>query len=61
MDYVKIRNLKLMSHLSPGSTEDYIQKFVAGLNQIPDKRSILFCTDDIMPDFLPPISNGCCL
>jgi adenine deaminase len=52
MDYVKIRNLKLMSHQFPGSTEDYIQKFVAGLNQIPDKRSILFCTDDIMPDVL---------
>jgi len=52
MDYVKIRNLKLMSHQFPGPAEDYIQKFVAGLNQIPDKRSILFCTDDIMPDVL---------
>ena len=52
MDYVKIRNLKLMAHQFPGSAEDYIQEFVDGLNQIPDKRSILFCTDDIMPDVL---------
>ena len=52
MDYVKIRNLKLMAHQFPGRSEDYISKFARALNELPSKRSIIFCTDDIMPDLL---------
>jgi len=52
MDYVKIRNPRLQAYLFPGPIDEYAKKFVSTLKVVPDKRSILFCTDDIMPDFL---------
>src|SRR2546428_294765 len=51
MDYVKIRNLELMSRLAPDPTGD-ASAFAGALQNVPDKRSIIFCTDDIMPDVL---------
>ncbi len=51
MDYVKIRNLELMSRLAPDPT-GYASAFAGALQNVPDKRSIIFCTDDIMPDVL---------
>ncbi len=52
MDYVKIKNVKLMSHVQKESKDAFIRDFVSTLANIPDKRSILFCTDDIFPDNL---------
>ncbi len=53
MEYVKIRNLKLMARLMPPEAVDpFIKGYVAGLTAVPDKRGIIFCTDDIMPDVL---------
>jgi adenine deaminase len=53
MGYVKVRNLKLMSlFVPPEQREYYIKAFVDGLSKLPDKRSVVFCTDDIMPDTL---------
>jgi adenine deaminase len=53
MEYVKVRNIELMSYfVPPERREAYMKAFVDGLNLVPDKRGILFCTDDIMPDVL---------
>jgi adenine deaminase len=52
MDFVKIKDIGLMSYVQKEPMESYIRDFVQKLLGVRDKRAILFCTDDIFPDNL---------